>query len=157
MCQERSCRPKLGRSETCPTAFTSRAVSMRTGARNLPGFLIRYTRYSPMKLRTMFLAAAAAALWAAIASSQAPPAPAPTPAPVTPLPWAYPINPPAPPQPPSTDPTLRHVPKSIAAFTQAQVTDGFNPPDWHPEGHPRMPDIVGHGRRPDVRACGYCH
>ena len=106
-----------------------------------------------MKLRCVFLAAAAAALWAAIALSQAPP----TPAPVTPLPWAYPINPPAPPAPPSTDPTLKHVPNSTKAFTQAQVTDGFNPPDWHPEGHPAMPEIVGHGRRPDVRACGYCH
>jgi cytochrome c553 len=103
-----------------------------------------------MKLRSVFLAA-----WAAVAFSQAPPAP--TPAPVTPLPWAYPINPPAPPAAPSTDPTLKHVPNSTKAFTQAQVTDGFNPPDWHPEGHPAMPEIVGHGRRPDIRACGYCH
>jgi cytochrome c553 len=112
-----------------------------------------------MKLRYVMLATAAAALWAAIAFSQAPAArgPAPTPAPVTPLPWAYPINPPAPPAPPSTDPTLKHVPNSTKAFTQAQVTDGFNPPDWHPEGHPAMPEIVGHGRRPDIRACGYCH
>src|ERR1700723_2717578 len=96
-----------------------------------------------------------AALFSALAFSQAPPAVAP--APVTPLPWAYPINPPAPAAPPSTDPTLKHVPNSSKAFTQAQVTDGFNPPDWHPEGHPAMPDIVGHGRRPDIRACGYCH
>jgi cytochrome c553 len=108
-----------------------------------------------MKLRYAFLAAAAAAMWAAMAFPQAPPAPAPSP--VTPLPWAYPINPPAPPAPPSTDPTLKHVPNSTKAFTQAQVTDGFNPPDWHPGGHPAMPEIVGHGRRPDVRACGYCH
>jgi cytochrome c553 len=49
------------------------------------------------------------------------------------------------------------VPNSTKAFTQAQVTDGFNPPDWHPDGHPAMPDIVAHGRRPDIRACGYCH
>ena len=109
-----------------------------------------------MKLRYVFLAAAAAAMWAAFAFSQAPAA-APAPAPVTPLPWAYPINPPAPPAPPSTDPTLKHVPNSTKAFTQAQVTDGFNPPDWHPDGHPAMPEIVGHGRRPDIRACGYCH
>ena len=101
------------------------------------------------------LAYPAAAIWAAVAFSQAPPAAAP--APVTPLPWAYPINPPAPAAQPSTDPTPHHVPNSTKAFTQAQVTDGFNPPDWHPEGHPSMPDIVGHGRKPDVRACGYCH
>jgi cytochrome c553 len=112
-----------------------------------------------MRLRYVFLAAVAAALLAAVAFPQAPPAPGPaaTPPPVTPLPWAYPINPPAPPAPPSTDPTLKHVPNSTKAFTQAQVTDGFNPPDWHPDGHPAMPEIVGHGRRPDIRACGYCH
>jgi cytochrome c553 len=49
------------------------------------------------------------------------------------------------------------VPNSTKAFTRAQVTDGFNPPDWHADGHPSMPDIVGHGRKQDVRACGYCH
>jgi len=112
-----------------------------------------------MKLHYVFPAAAVAAVWAAVAVSQAPPArgPAATPLPVTPLPWAYPVSPPAPPAPPSTDPTLKHVPNSTKAFTQAQVTDGFNPPDWHPDGHPAMPEIVGHGRRPDIRACGYCH
>jgi cytochrome c553 len=107
-----------------------------------------------MNLRFRYLVAAATVL-AATAFSQAPPPAAP--APVTPIPWAYPINPPAPAQPPSTDPTLKHVPNSTKAFTQAQVTDGFNPPDWHPDGHPAMPEIVGHGRKPDVRACGYCH
>jgi cytochrome c553 len=42
-------------------------------------------------------------------------------------------------------------------FTTAQVGDFFNPPDWHPGGHPAMPKIVAHGRAPDVFACGYCH
>ena len=39
----------------------------------------------------------------------------------------------------------------------SDLGDGFNPPDWHPEDHPPMPDIVGHGRAPDIRACGFCH
>jgi len=30
-------------------------------------------------------------------------------------------------------------------------------PDWHPADHPAMPEIVSHGRKPDVFACGYCH
>src|SRR5208283_101268 len=113
-----------------------------------------------MKLRHPILAAAAVAVGAALAFSQAPPAakgPASVPPALTPLPWAYPLSAPAPAAPPSTDPTLKHVPNSAKAFTQAQVTDGFNPPDWHPDGHPAMPQIVGHGRRPDIRACGYCH
>lgn len=76
---------------------------------------------------------------------------------VTPIPWAYPLNPPAAPAPPNNDPALHTVPNSKAKLTLKQTTDGFNPPDWHPEDHPPMPDIVGHGRAPDIRACGFCH
>ena len=87
---------------------------------------------------------------------QAPPAP-----PATPLPWAYPLN--APPAgrggapPPQPDPAPRRVPGSTIEFTQAQLRDLFNVPDWHPDNHPAMPEVVAHGRKPDVRACGYCH
>ncbi len=42
-------------------------------------------------------------------------------------------------------------------LTRAQLGDLFNPPDWRPENHPPPPDVVAHGRKPDVRACGYCH
>jgi cytochrome c553 len=35
--------------------------------------------------------------------------------------------------------------------------DPFNIPDWHPDRHPAMPGIVEHGRKPVLRACGYCH
>jgi cytochrome c553 len=72
--------------------------------------------------------------------------------------WAYAINPPAttPPAKPPDD-TLRHVPGSDAAFTARQLSDMFNPPDWHPTDHPPMPEIVSRGREPQVFACGYCH
>jgi cytochrome c553 len=33
----------------------------------------------------------------------------------------------------------------------------FVAPDVHPEDHPPMPDVVAHGRAPDVLACGFCH
>jgi cytochrome c553 len=81
------------------------------------------------------------------------------PAPATPLPWAYPLNPPAQPgaQPAAPDTAEHRLPASSKVFTRKQVTDLFNPPDWYPEDHPSMPEIVAHGRRPDVRACGYCH
>ena len=72
--------------------------------------------------------------------------------------WAYPGNqPPAAAAAPSADPTLLHVPNSHATFTHAQVKDLFAPPDWHPDSHPPMPEIVAHGRKPAVYACGYCH
>src|SRR5271169_5738084 len=72
--------------------------------------------------------------------------------------WAYAINPPAGPaaaEAEAVDDTPHRVPGSAAAFTLAQVRDLFTAPDWHPDGHPAMPKIVAHGRRPQVFACGY--
>lgn len=77
-------------------------------------------------------------------------------APATPLPWAYPLNPPGF-QAAAPDAEQHHLPGSARAFTRKEATDIFNPPDWYPEDHPPMPEIVAHGRRPAVRACGYCH
>lgn len=75
--------------------------------------------------------------------------------------WAYPINPPAAAagagEPVAPDATLLHVPGSRATFTRAQVKDFFAAPDWHPEDHQPMPEIVAHGRRPLLYACAYCH
>ena len=78
----------------------------------------------------------------------------------TPPPWAFAVNPvDATPATPAAapDPTFLQVPGSAARFTRAQASDYFNVPDWHPDGHPAMPDVVAHGRAPDVIACGYCH
>ena len=55
------------------------------------------------------------------------------------------------------DNTPRTVPNSTRTYTTAETRDSFNIADWHPDGHPPMPEVVSHGRRPDVRACGYCH
>jgi cytochrome c553 len=77
--------------------------------------------------------------------------------------WAYPVNPPAPPgappaPPPKDDGSPKRIPGSSIALTLTQVRDFTNVPDWHPDDHPPMPDIVAHGRKPDVRfGCGYCH
>jgi cytochrome c553 len=83
-----------------------------------------------------------------------------------PPPWAYGFgsaagvtNAPAAPAAPSVqdDGTPKHLPGSSGAFALAQVRDGFGPADWYPGDHPQMPDVVAHGRRPDVRACSLCH
>jgi cytochrome c553 len=87
-----------------------------------------------------------------------------------PPPWAYgfpapagaaPAAPaPAPPAAatvPAPDVTPRQLPGSSGSFTLAQIRDGFGPADWFPGDHPAMPDIVAHGKRPDVRACSLCH
>jgi cytochrome c553 len=85
-----------------------------------------------------------------------------------PPPWAYgfpsaaPAAPPAPAAAPAAaapapDATPRQLPGSGGSFTLAQIRDGFGPADWFPGDHPAMPEIVAHGKRPDVRACSLCH
>ncbi len=80
-------------------------------------------------------------------------------APVEPPPWAYTVNTPVPSDapPPQDDGQPKRVPGSSVALKLTELRDLFNPPDWHPEGHPTPPEVVAHGRKPDVRACGYCH
>ncbi len=53
--------------------------------------------------------------------------------------------------------TILHVPESALTYTVGQTKDGNFAPDWHPEEHSPMPDIVKYGRKPDVYACGVCH
>jgi cytochrome c553 len=70
--------------------------------------------------------------------------------------WAYPMNPPGF-KPPPDDGSPRRVPGSNATYTLTQLRDLFATPDWHPQDHPPMPDIVSRGRKPGVQACGVCH
>jgi cytochrome c553 len=57
----------------------------------------------------------------------------------------------------AADPTPLRVPDSKATFTRAQLTDLFGAPDWFPDAHRPMPEVVAHGRRPDIYACAHCH
>ncbi len=53
---------------------------------------------------------------------------------------------------------MMSVPGSSKQYTQKQVDDPFNPPDWFPDEHPPMPRIVAHGgTKPAGRACAQCH
>jgi cytochrome c553 len=75
--------------------------------------------------------------------------------------WAFPVNPPPAPGAPRAqaakdDGTLFHVPDSDVALTRAQIEGPNALPDWHPNDHPPMPDIIAKGRD-GVRACAYCH
>ena len=76
-----------------------------------------------------------------------------------PPPWAYPVDAPGAGGRPAAedDGSAKRVPGSSVALTLPQVRDIFNIPDWHPNDHPPMPEVVAHGRRPDVWSCGYCH
>jgi cytochrome c553 len=70
------------------------------------------------------------------------------------LEWAY--NTPDKDQP-AEDDALRHVPGSSKSYTQAQIDDLHNPPDWFPEDHGPLPSIIEHGSGQRVFACGSCH
>lgn len=63
-----------------------------------------------------------------------------------------------PPPPAATGPDqLRRVDGSEFQFTQAQIGYRHGPADWFPQDHPAMPEIVAHGKNPEVRACAMCH
>ncbi len=67
--------------------------------------------------------------------------------------WAYPATP----KPAPLDSVVqKQMPGSAKKYTQAQIDDGFNPPDWFPDEHPPMPEIVASGKKP-ARACALCH
>ncbi len=84
-----------------------------------------------------------------------------------PPPWAYGFQSAADPSPSAgpaaaatpvpDDGTLRRLPDSPFSFTLTQIRDGFGPADWYPGDHPPMPEIVAHGKKPEVRACSLCH
>jgi cytochrome c553 len=84
---------------------------------------------------------------AAVATQQAPVAPAPE------NQWALPdrVERELP-----ADPAPKSAPGSTKKYTQAQIDDLLNPPDWYPDQHPTPPQIVvkGHG---GAMACGACH
>ncbi len=93
-----------------------------------------------------FVSALALVLLPAIASAAAAP----------PLDWAYPVAPPAAAAAPDYD-LLIGAPGSTKRYSRTQIDDAFSPPDWFPNEHPAMPQVVAHGRKPDGRACALCH
>lgn len=64
--------------------------------------------------------------------------------------------------PPSNSATQWSAPGSGKSYTSSQLQDVLNPPDWYPEEHPPMPEIVAHGQRagtdhPPLLPCALCH
>jgi cytochrome c553 len=54
------------------------------------------------------------------------------------------------------DAPLKHVPGSSETYDRPRI-DPFSPPDWFPNEHPPMPEIVRHGSGKSIQACSYCH
>ena len=104
-----------------------------------------------MKLTAVIITAITAGVGAFLHAQSAGPA--------APPPWAFTVNPPATPgaAPAPVDTAAKQVPGSSVSLTVAQTRDLNSPPDWHPAAHPAMPPEVARGRKPDMRACGFCH
>ena len=69
------------------------------------------------------------------------------------LSWAFPVkNGDLPPE----EPGPKSIPNATKTYTQAQIDDLANAPDWFPNEHPPAPQIVLHGHG-DALACGVCH
>jgi|HubBroStandDraft_6_1064221.scaffolds.fasta_scaffold76164_2 cytochrome c553 len=72
------------------------------------------------------------------------------------IPWAFPIR-------DKVQPVIdersgaQHVPGSAKSYTQDQIDDIANPPDWFPDEHAPMPRVVAHGAAGGVLGCASCH
>jgi cytochrome c553 len=85
-----------------------------------------------------------------------PPKPVPPPKKSTKAPGKEPLKPAAP-EPPIPEEELLGIPESDQKYPLSRINDQFNAPDWHPNDHIPMPEIVATGRKPNVIACAYCH
>lgn len=68
--------------------------------------------------------------------------------------WAYPVPDPTPPAG-AGEKGPKQVPGSTKSFTQTQIDDQYNPPDWFPSEHSPLPTVVQKGIQ--AQACGSCH
>jgi cytochrome c553 len=74
------------------------------------------------------------------------------------LPWAFVINEPESGDAAVPDPAeVVTVPGSSVSMPRSAININNGPPDWHPNGHPPMPELVATGGGEGVIACGYCH
>jgi cytochrome c553 len=71
------------------------------------------------------------------------------------LSWAFPE--PSPDFPPEDNSVVKHVPGSSKSYTQGQVDDIYNPPDWFPDEHAPFPKVVASGEGKATPGCASCH
>ncbi len=71
--------------------------------------------------------------------------------------WAFATKTPDNAPPKVDDGKAKQVPGSSKTYTQKQIDDPMNPPDWFPDEHAPLPQVAAHGGGPGVRACIGCH
>ena len=73
------------------------------------------------------------------------------------LPWAYVLNEPVENADTPDPDEIVTVPGSSVSMPRSAISIDNGPPDWHPDAHPPMPEVVASGGGEGVVACGYCH
>jgi len=59
---------------------------------------------------------------------------------------------------PPDDGRKRTLTGGTGQWTVTEIANDYGPVDWYPDEHPKMPEIVAHGRQKDgIRACSLCH
>lgn len=53
--------------------------------------------------------------------------------------------------------SIRQLEGSKVSYTQIEIDNKFSAPDWFPDQHSPMPEIVKFGKKPKVWACASCH
>jgi cytochrome c553 len=71
--------------------------------------------------------------------------------------WAYPLVVEKPVAPGDEQAGPRQVPNSSKTYTQPQIDDLYNPPDWFPDDHAPLPPVVARGSGKVVPGCASCH
>jgi cytochrome c553 len=64
---------------------------------------------------------------------------------------------PSPDFPPEDNSVVKRVPGSTKSYTQGQVDDIYNPPDWFPDEHMPFPRVVAKGEGQATPGCASCH
>jgi cytochrome c553 len=52
---------------------------------------------------------------------------------------------------------VKHLPGSTKSYTQGEVDDIYNPPDWYPDEHMPLPRVVAKGEGKPTPGCASCH
>ena len=64
---------------------------------------------------------------------------------------------PSPDYPPEDNSVVKHLPGSSRSYTQGQIDDIYNPPDWFPDEHTPFPSVVARGEGKATPGCASCH
>ena len=64
---------------------------------------------------------------------------------------------PSPDYPPEDNSVVKHIPGSSKSYTQGEIDNLYSPPDWFPDEHMPLPNVVARGEGKATPGCASCH